>query len=145
LVGYNFRLDALQAAVLDVKLKHLADWNRARRQRAAVYDRLLAGLPIQLPTVRPDRDHVFHVYVIRVARRDDLARYLKAHGIETIVHYPIPLHLQPAYSSLGYKRGDLPVTERLVDEILSLPMYPELTVAQQEEIAAGVRDFLAGV
>jgi dTDP-4-amino-4,6-dideoxygalactose transaminase len=145
LVGYNFRLDALQAAVLDVKLKHLADWNRARRQRAAVYDRLLAGLPIQLPTVRPDRDHVFHVYVIRVARRDDLARYLKARGIETIVHYPIPLHLQPAYRSLGYSRGDLPVTERLVDEILSLPMYPELTVAQQEEIAAGVRDFLAGV
>ncbi len=145
MVGYNFRLDALQAAILDVKLKHLSDWNRARRQRAAVYDRLLADLPIRLPTVRPDREHVFHVYVIRVARRDDLARYLKARGIETIVHYPIPLHLQPAYKSLGYKRGDFPITERLVDEILSLPMYPELTETQQEEIAAGVRDFLAGV
>jgi dTDP-4-amino-4,6-dideoxygalactose transaminase len=142
LVGYNYRLDALQAAILDVKLRHLADWNRARQDRAKVYDRLLEGLPVTRPAIRPDRTHVFHVYVIRVARRDDLSKFLKSRGIETIVHYPIPLHLQPAYKELGYRCGDLPVTEKLVDEILSLPMYPELTDGQQEEIVAGIRDFL---
>ena len=127
-MGYNYRLDALQAAILDVKLRHLEDWNRAR-QRAGRRLRPPAGRACRCagPAIRADRDHVFHVYVIRVARRDDLARFLKARGVETIVHYPIPLHLQPAYKHLGYRCGDLPVTERLVDEILSLPMYPELT------------------
>jgi len=143
MVGYNYRLDALQAAILDVKLRHLADWNRARQEKAAIYDRLLAGLPVERPAIRPDRTHVFHLYVIRVARRDELSRFLKGRGIESIVHYPIPLHLQPAYKHLGYRRGDLPVTERTVDEILSLPMYPELTEAQQEEIVGAIRQFLA--
>jgi dTDP-4-amino-4,6-dideoxygalactose transaminase len=142
LVGFNYRLDALQAAILDVKLKHLVDWNRARQERADVYDRLLVDLPVTRPIIRPDRTHVFHVYVIRVARRDDLSTFLKACGIETIVHYPIPLHLQPAYRELGYRCGDLPVTEKLADEILSLPMYPELTGGQQEEIVDGIRTFL---
>jgi dTDP-4-amino-4,6-dideoxygalactose transaminase len=142
-VGYNYRLDALQAAVLDVKLGHLADWNAARQRNASLYDSLLADLPVGRPSRRADRTHVYHLYVIRIARRDELARFLKDKGIETVIHYPIPLHLQPAYKGLGYRRGDFPVTEKLLDEILSLPMYPELTEAQIGEIVAAVRQFLA--
>jgi len=144
-VGYNYRLDALQAAILNAKLPHLAAWNEARQQKAALYDRLLAGLPVTRPIVRPDRSHVYHLYVIRVPHRDELAAFLRSRGIETGIHYPIPLHLQPAYRQLGYRQGDFPVTERLAREILSLPLYPEISDEEVEQVVGAIREFFSSV
>lgn len=135
LVGYNSRLDALQAAVLLVKLKYLDNWNRRRQENAQLYNKLLSKIPgIVTPCVLDGATHVYHLYVIRVEQgsRDELQRYLKERGIETGIHYPRPLHLTPAFSHLGYQAGDFPVAERYSRQILSVPMYPELT---REEIA----------
>jgi len=144
-VGLNSRLDAVQAAVLTVKLKHLDRWNEARRARAAVYDGLFraAGLAgeISLPAVAVGSTHVFHQYVIRVPRREALRAHLAARGIASEVYYPIALHLQPCFASLGYHRGDLPEAERAADEVLALPIYPELERTAQERIVAAVREF----
>lgn len=141
MVGYNARLDELQAAVLRIKLRRLAAWNERRRQIAAMYDERLKSLEIGLPPLPKGEEHVFHLYVIRVPRRDDLRRHLSEQGISTGVHYPIPCHLQPALSELDYPRGSLPTTERLAEESLSLPMYPELTDDQIERVARSIRDF----
>ena len=133
-IGWNARLDELQAVVLRVKLPHLEAWNDARRSHAARYNELLSGLPGGLPVTTPvehaGNRHVYHLYVIRVPDRDRVQAHLKGHGIASGIHYPVPVHLQNAMAYLGYRAGDLPVTERVVGEILSLPMYAELTDEQ---------------
>jgi dTDP-4-amino-4,6-dideoxygalactose transaminase len=143
--GYNGRLDAIQAAFLRIKLKHLPKWNEQRRDRAQIYGNLLTGLVESaiIPLAAPWAKAVYHLYVIRVEDRDDLIAKLAAENIGTGIHYPIPLHLQKAYVHLGYKEGDFPVSERLAKEILSLPMYPNLTEAQQSRVCQAVRQILA--
>jgi len=142
-LGFNSRLDSLQAAILGVKLKYLDQWNEARRQIAQRYNELLSGLPVTTPYESPDVYHVYHQYTIRAPQRDVLAAYLKEQGIGTMVYYPVPLHLQGLYASLGYGEGSLAVSEAASREVLSLPMYPELTEEQQAGIAEAVRKFYA--
>jgi dTDP-4-amino-4,6-dideoxygalactose transaminase len=141
MVGMNSRLDELQAAILRVKLTHLAAATDRRRALAALYGRELAGLPLQRPLEQPYARAVYHLYVVRHPRRDALAAFLKERGIGTLIHYPIPLHLQPAFASLGGREGDFPVAERAAREILSLPLYPELTDEQVTRVANAVREF----
>ncbi len=138
--GVNSRLDELQAAILRVKLAHLDAWNRARRERAALYDELLASARVRPPAQRPYGEHVYHLYVIQSERRDALAAHLKAQGIGTAIQYPTPIHLQPAYRRLA-PRGALPIAERLAREILSLPLYPELALADVRAVAQAVLEF----
>jgi dTDP-4-amino-4,6-dideoxygalactose transaminase len=178
-LGWNSRLDAIQAAILHVKLKYVEGWNQARRQRAAVYDKLFAesGLaagrqshshvakpgsapgsvphatfnhqqstisassPLQLPRTFPQAHHVFHQYVIRAHRRDELREFLIARQIGCEIYYPIPLHLQPCFVYLGYREGDFPEAERAAKEVLALPMFPELTEVEQRWVVASVAEF----
>ena len=143
--GWNSRLDELQAAILRVKLQHLDDWGSARRLRAAAYARLLSDISaITVPVTLPGREHVFHQYTIRVPRRDAVLKALAERGIGSTVYYPVPIHLQPIYDSLEYKQGDLPETERAAAEVLSLPIYPEMTDAQMESVAAALADAVQG-
>lgn len=143
-VGYNSRLDSLQAAVLLAKLPHLAGWNAARRAHAARYTEAFTDLPaVCPPRVDDANEHIFHQYTLRAERRDALLDHLKARGIGCAVYYPVALHLQPCFAPLGYARGSLPVTEAAMDAVLSLPVYPELTPAQQDEVIGAVRDFYA--
>jgi dTDP-4-amino-4,6-dideoxygalactose transaminase len=135
LVGYNYRMEEIQAAVLNVKLPHLDGWNNLRRKHATYYGDILRETRLVLPTEMSYAHHVYHVYAIQSDRRDELQSELTSAGIQTGVHYPIPIHLQEAYASLGYKVGDLPVTERLCERVLSLPMFAELTEEQQSSIA----------
>lgn len=137
--GFNYRMDGIQGAVLGVKLKHLEAWTERRRSRAAVYARALAGTEARVPRERAGARHVYHVYVVRLPHRDAWRARLTELGIGTGVHYPIPIHLQPAYADLGYVRGDFPVSEAVADEVLSLPMFPELTDDQIETIAGVIR------
>jgi len=139
-VGYCDRLHNLQAAFLKVKLPHLADWNAARQRAAAIYDAAIAGVPgvTRIPT-RPDVEHVFHLYVIELDHRDAVRDSLVAAGVECGIHYPVPLHLTPAYASLGYARGDFPVAERLAERILSLPMHPYLSEEQIRQVVEQLR------
>jgi len=148
--GWNCRMDAIQAAILRVKLPHIEIWNQQRRQRAATYDRLLAdaGLaskkvdsPVKPVKTSPHAFHVFHQYVIRAQRRDELRKFLGDRNIGTEIYYPIPLHLQPCFTYLGYSAGDLPESERAVAEVLALPMFPELTEAEQESVVEGIAEF----
>lgn len=141
LLGMNARLDEIQAVVLRVKLKHLAEWNIARRQHAELYRKLLADLPVTAPLEAESARHVYHLFVVRAPERDALQAYLKDHGIFTGIHYPIPIHLQTAFGFMGHKAGDFPVTERAVGEILSLPMFAELTDAEIVRIADTIREF----
>ena len=141
LVGYNYRLDAIQAAILRVKLKWLEDWNHKRRQHADSYRNLLGSFELVLPYQKEHCLPVFYVFVVRCKRRDALAQWLKKQGIETGIHYPLPLHLQPAYQHLNYQKGDFPIAEQVADEVLSLPMFPELTESQIEEVVAAIRSF----
>ncbi len=141
IIGYNYRLDALQAAILRVKLKYLDDWSEKRRQRAAQYNKLLAGAGVLTPRVQSYAEHVYHLYVISAGRRDELQNFLAEGGIKTGVHYPIPLHLQPAYSFLGYQPGDFPVAEACANQVLSLPMYAELPVQHLEYVADTIQTF----
>jgi dTDP-4-amino-4,6-dideoxygalactose transaminase len=136
----NSRLDELQAAMLRVKLGHLDEWNRARRVLAGVYAEHLRGLPVTVPLAADWGDHAFHLYVIRTPQRDELLRHLRDNGVDAGVHYPVPAHRQPALSDRP-SRGDLPVTDRLAGELLSLPMYPELGEYQAVRVAELVRDF----
>ena len=138
ILGFNSRPDELQCAVLRLKLRHLDDWNERRRQHAARYHTLLARLPIQRPELIRGGEHVYHQYVIRSPARDQLRSALAARGIGTGIHYPLPVHLQPACRQLGYTEGDLPITEQLAREILSLPMYPELTPEQLAYVADSI-------
>jgi len=129
LKGDNCRLDSIQAAILNVKLKYLDIWNDQRREKAQLYNKLLNN--IEVPKNNENLKHVYHLYVIKTKSRDELIERLKLRGVKTGIHYPIPLHLQEAYKDLGYKQGDFPITERLCQEVLALPIYPEL---KQEEI-----------
>jgi dTDP-4-amino-4,6-dideoxygalactose transaminase len=139
-IGFGERLDTIQAAILRVKLRHLDRWTEQRRSHAAAYNRLLAGAGVVTPYESPDCRHVYHLYVIRSARRQALLDHLKSKGIGAGVHYPIPLHRQPAYLKQGYGSLSLPVTERVTSEIVSLPMYPELTETQIEFVASAVKE-----
>jgi dTDP-4-amino-4,6-dideoxygalactose transaminase len=156
--GWNGRMDAIQAAVLRVKLPHIADWNHSRRQHAATYDRLFAsaGLtaihtsnqgsndraaPVRLLERSPQAKHVFHQYVIRARRRDDLRNFLAERKIGSEIYYPLPLHLQPAFAYLGLKAGDLPVSEQAATEVLALPMFPELTEAEIGWVVESIAEF----
>jgi dTDP-4-amino-4,6-dideoxygalactose transaminase len=142
--GLNARLDTMQAAVLSVKLRHLARWNEARARHAETYRRLLSGVgDLVFQEVAPWSSHVYHLFVVETAERDALRAHLTTAGIQTGVHYPVPIHLQPAYSDLGHKRGDYPRAERLAARMLSLPMYPELRPAQIAIVADEVRRFFA--
>jgi dTDP-4-amino-4,6-dideoxygalactose transaminase len=141
--GYNSRLDELQAAILRVKLPHLPRWNARRVEIAACYTAGLSGLPLQLPTTAPGNTHVFHVYAILIEERDALQKRLADEGVSTLIYYPLPLHLQKVYASLGGRAGDFPVAEEVSRKILPLPMYPELTDAQADHVIAVIRKFLS--
>lgn len=141
-VGYNSRLDTLQAAVLHAKLPYLAGWSDARRRNAAYYDAAFADLSdVTTPCVLPESESIYNQYTIRVPRRDELQAHLKAKGIGSNVYYPLPMHLQPCFAYLGYKDGQFPESERAAKEVLSLPVYPELSTAQLDEVIAAVRGF----
>jgi dTDP-4-amino-4,6-dideoxygalactose transaminase len=141
--GLNSRLDTLQAVVLSAKLEHLTEWNALRRSAAARYDELLADLDdVRLPVTAPGNEHVWHLYVVRVPRRDEVLAKLTEAGIGAGVHYPVPLHLQGALAYLGHHHGDFPVAEAAAGEVLSLPMFPEITGAQQERVAEALRKAL---
>ncbi|MGA3196723.1 MAG: DegT/DnrJ/EryC1/StrS family aminotransferase [Terriglobales bacterium] len=150
--GWNGRMDAIQAAVLRVKLKHLGEWNRRRQENAGIYDRLFAGAgltsgaganaaPVRLLARTAGATHVFHQYVIRAARRDELRQFLTDRKIGTEIYYPLPLHLQPAFSYLGLKEGALPVAEQAAREVLALPMFPELTEAEMRRVVEAISEF----
>jgi dTDP-4-amino-4,6-dideoxygalactose transaminase len=143
-VGFNSRLDTLQAAVLLAKLPFLAGWSEARRSHAARYTEAFAASGAVVPPVTdPANEHIFHQYTIRAPRRDDLQAHLKARGIGSAVYYPTGLHLQPCFAELGYERGSLPATEQAMAEVLSLPIYPELTSGQQDAVISAVEEFYA--
>jgi len=139
LLGWNYRMDEFQAAALNVKLPRLDAWNARRRSFAARYTERLSKLPLLLPA--PDAGSVWHLYVIRTPKRDALREHLEKRGVETGVHYPLPLHLQPPFASLGLRRGRFPEAERAADEALSLPMYPELGEDGVDQVAAAIGDF----
>jgi dTDP-4-amino-4,6-dideoxygalactose transaminase len=145
-VGGNFRLDAIQAAVLSAKLPHLAAWNERRRAIAARYGEILGGAErsgrIALSAEAPGRRHVYHQYVVRVPDRDGVKARLSERGISSAVFYPLPLHLQPCFAGLGYREGDFPESERAAKEVLALPMFAELTDEEVERVAEGVLDSL---
>jgi len=142
IVGFNSRLDTLQAAVLQAKLPHLAAWSGARRANAAFYDTAFADVPeITTPFVDPANTSIYNQYTIRADRRDALQGHLKQQGIGNSVYYPLPLHLQPCFAYLGYQEGQFPESERASKEVLSLPVFPELTAAQRDEVVASVRTF----
>jgi dTDP-4-amino-4,6-dideoxygalactose transaminase len=142
LQGFNFRMEAIQAAVLDVKLSHLEAWTEARRNHAARYGERLSAAGIQLPVEPKERRHVYHVYAARFADRESVRRKLAENGVATGIHYPVPVHLQPAYAGLG-RDGDFPVTERAAREFLSLPLFPEMSQEQAETVVGAVHDALA--
>ena len=142
MVGTNSRLDALQAAILRAKLPHLGGWTRGRQRNAELYDELLADLPeVVTPTVLAGNAHVYNQYTIRASRRDQLKSHLAERGVGTGVYYPVPLHLQECFRSLGHARGDFPVAERLAEEVLSLPVFPELTEDEVRHVASEIRAF----
>jgi dTDP-4-amino-4,6-dideoxygalactose transaminase len=143
LIGFNGRLDELQAVVLRAKLPHLEDWNNQRRLHALKYCELLKGTPAATPMELHGNRHVYHMFVIQTPRRDELQNYLKEKGIGTGIHYPVPIHMQKSMSFLGCKPGDLPVTEAVVGKILSLPMFAELTDMQIEEVCESIKSFYA--
>lgn len=140
-VGYNYRMDAIQGAVLNCKLRSLDSWNHKRRVWALRYRKQLAGLPVRLPAPILDTDPVHHLFTIQCSLRDDLASHLSSRNIETGVHYPVPLHLQPAFGHLGYKNGDFPVAEQIAQQTLSLPIFAEMTEGQFGRICHGIDEF----
>ena len=140
IIGYNYRLEGMQAAVLNVKLKHLSQWNEARREKAEIYNRLLKNIVIT-PKIDKNNKSVFHLYVIRHKQRDKLREFLQKKGIATGIHYEKPIHLQQAYSALGYNEGDFLIAEKVMKEIVSLPIYPELTEEQIEYVCNTIKEF----
>jgi dTDP-4-amino-4,6-dideoxygalactose transaminase len=144
--GWNSRLDEIQAAILRVKLRHLDNWSTGRRERAAYYDRLLRQqIPsVIAPVTAPSREHVFHQYTVRVENRNAVSKALAERGIPSTVYYPVPIHMQPIYASLGYEQGDLPESERAANEALSLPIFPELTNTQIESVVSSLADVVNG-
>jgi dTDP-4-amino-4,6-dideoxygalactose transaminase len=142
-VGFNYRMEGIQGAVLGVKLPHLKKWTRERQRVARRYAELLADTPLQLPREAGFAESVWHLYVVRHPRRDELKAHLDANGVGCALHYPLPLHLQKCYASLGHKPGDFPVAEKAARECLSLPIYPELTDTQIQRVAEVVRGFFS--
>jgi dTDP-4-amino-4,6-dideoxygalactose transaminase len=140
IIGYNFRLEGIQGAVLNVKLRHLDRWNQLRREHAARYTELLRGSGLKLPREMPYAEHIYNLYVVQSDERDWLQQTLNASGIQTGIHYPIPIHLQPAYASLNHGRGDFPEAERQSERVLSLPMFPELTDEQIRQVAEAITE-----
>ena len=140
-VGYNARMEGIQGAVLGVKLRHLDAWNRARVDHAAYYSMALSDCDVEVPVTAPGRDHVFHLYVVRSPNRDELRDHLTGLGVQTGLHYPVPLHLQPAYEPLNYRPGDFPVAECWAREGVSLPIFPEMRRDQLDEVILGVKSF----
>ncbi|WP_391346152.1 DegT/DnrJ/EryC1/StrS family aminotransferase [Azospirillum sp. A23] len=138
--GYNCRLDEVQAAILSVKLAHLDTQNAQRQALARFYDEALADTSLQCPVVSPGNEHVYHLYVVRHPERDRIMHTLKAQGINLAIHYPHPIHVMPAYRSLGYREGDLPVTEAAAKEVFSLPLYPAFTQEAQQRVCAALRN-----
>ncbi|HJV46671.1 MAG TPA: DegT/DnrJ/EryC1/StrS family aminotransferase [Bacillota bacterium] len=146
MIGYNSRLDSIQAAMLQVKLQYIDQWNEKRREKAAIYDRGLAELPITLPYVEEDRQSVFHLYIIQTEYRDELLKFLGDKGISSGVYYPVPLHRQDVYKDLGYGEGSMPESEKASFGTMALPLYPELSAEDQEYVIQVVCDFfLKGV
>ena len=142
ILGTNSRLDTIQAAILRAKLKYLSKWSKGRVEKAAYYSKSLKGVgDIITPVIKSDRDHIFHQYTIRIKYRDKLRKYLKKKGIPTMVYYPLPLHLQPCLEHLGYKKGDFPEAEKAAREVLSLPIYPELSKNDQNYIIKKIKEF----
>jgi dTDP-4-amino-4,6-dideoxygalactose transaminase len=141
-IGGNFRLDALQAAVIRVKLRHLDGWSRKRAENARRYNELFAGSIVQTPVIADGNTSIYNQYCIRVPRRDELRQHLQDRSIGTEVYYPVPLHLQECFAHLGGKPGQLPHSEAAAGEVLALPIYCELTPAQQERVASTILDFL---
>jgi dTDP-4-amino-4,6-dideoxygalactose transaminase len=139
LKGFNYRMEGFQGAVLRVKLRHLPQWTEARRAHAAQYGKLLAGSGVEPPIAMPYARHVYYVYTVRSNRRDALKEALGKEGIDTGIHYPIPVHLLPAHADLGYKPGDFPCTERAAKEVLSIPMFAELTEDQVRAVCDAIR------
>jgi dTDP-4-amino-4,6-dideoxygalactose transaminase len=140
-VGFNYRMEGMQGAVLGVKLKRLDEWTRERRRVAHRYHELLADTPLQLPREAAYAESAYHLYVVRHPRRDELKKHLETNGVGCALHYPLPLHLQKCYASLGYKAGDFPVSEKAARECLSLPIYPELSDAQILRVVEVIKDF----
>jgi len=140
--GHNSRLDTMQAVVLSAKLKHLDAWNGMRKDVAGLYARHLAGVGVVAPKAAPDREHVYQTYAVRVKDRTRVIDALKAKGVTSLIHYPIPVHMQEAYADAGFKPGDFPVSEKVADEILSLPMFPHMTEAQVMEVASALKEAL---
>jgi len=143
-IGINSRLDEIQAAILNVKLKFLTKWNKARCHAANIYDRLISKIPeIQIPIQMPNSHSVFHQYVIRIqnGKRDQLLTRLRENGVQASIYYPVPLHLQPCFAYLGYRKGDFPVSEQSANEVLSLPLYPQIKSTQQERVVALLNSF----
>ncbi len=142
-IGINGRLDAIQAAILSVKLKYLEGWSEKRRSVALYYNEHLEGLPIRLPKIGSYTTHIFHQYVIATPRRDALMKYLEGQGIETAIYYPVPLHLQKCFEYLGYKEGALPESERAANETLALPIFPEITQKEQDAVIHHIKNFIS--
>jgi dTDP-4-amino-4,6-dideoxygalactose transaminase len=142
--GFNFRMDAIQGAILEVKLRHLGAWTMARREVARLYDEGLSNSGVRPPERGPDGEHVYHVYAIRTAERDRLRESLAKAGVATGIHYPIPVHLQPAYADLGYGKGDFPASEAFAAETLSLPIFPEMSPSQVHRVCEAVRQAVRG-
>jgi len=142
--GWNSRLDSIQAVVLNAKLKRLKEWNELRHRNASAYGERLADTPLVLPAEHPDNYHIYHLYVVLTDRRDELMAFLGENGISCGMHYPIPVHMQEAYRDLGHKQGDFPLSEKFAGELLSLPMFPELTIDQIDFVSEKIHDFFAG-
>jgi len=140
-LGFNTRLDTIQAAVLNIKLKHLDAWNQRRREIAAYYNEHLKGTPAVTPVEKPGCRHIYHQYTIRVPQRDELHQFLTERGVGNAIYYPLALHMQEVYQDLGYKKGDFPVTEKAQDEVLSLPVYPELKAEDLAYVVETIQEF----
>ena len=142
MIGFNSRLDTLQAAVLNAKLPHLPSWNKSRRAAAALYSERLQNLPVKIPLEATNIQSVFHLYVIEIDNRDACLKFLRENGVMAQIHYPVPIHLQPCYSELEYNLGDLPVAEAAAGSILSLPMFPEITEGQIDKVVDTLSTFI---
>ncbi|MBM4054530.1 MAG: DegT/DnrJ/EryC1/StrS family aminotransferase [Planctomycetes bacterium] len=140
-VGINSRLDALQAVILNTKLKYLNEWSEKRRTVAAYYDEQLRETPVRLPKIMNCNTHIYHQYMIATPKRDLLKEHLSRHGIETVIYYPVPLHLQKCFEYLGYKPGDLPVSEKAANEVLAMPIFPEITREEQDYVVEQIKNF----
>lgn len=142
LKGYNYRLEEIQAAILRVKLRYLESWTKARQFHAQQYDEQLINANVQTPQIMPYSRHVYHIYAVRTTQRTALQQQLQQQGIQTGIHYPVPVHLMPAYADLGYQLGDFPQTELAANEVLSLPMYAELSVDQTKSVTHAINSFM---